>query len=74
MQAGGQPLPIYNVGWCDLGINGRSCRTQFKSAALLPFDIIVGESWLREHRGVLDYANNWLWQKDLQGNLRPFDV
>jgi hypothetical protein len=34
LQAGGQPLPIYNVGWCDLGINCRSCRTQFKSAAL----------------------------------------
>jgi hypothetical protein len=76
LQAGGQPLPIYNVGWCDLGINGRSCRTQFKSAALSPFDIILGESWLREHRGVLDYANNRLWQKDLQGNLRPltFDL
>jgi hypothetical protein len=76
MQAGGQPLPIYNVGWCDLGINCRSCRTQFKSAALSLFDIILGESWLREHRGVLDYADNRLWQKDLQGNLRPltFDL
>jgi hypothetical protein len=76
LQAGGQPLPIYNVGWCYLGINGRSCRTQFKSAALSPFDIILGESWLREHRGVLDYADNRLWQKDLQGNLRPltFDL
>jgi hypothetical protein len=76
LQAGGQPLPIYNVGWCNLGINGRSCRTQLKSAALSPFDIILGESWLREHRGVLDYADNRLWQKDLQGNLRPltFDL
>jgi len=76
LQAGGQPLPIYNVGWCDLGINGRSCRTQFKSTALSPFDLILGESWLREHRGVLDYADNRLWQKDLQGNLRPltFDL
>ena len=52
LQAGGQPLPIYDVGWCDLGINGRSCRTYFKSAALSPFDIILGESWLKEHRGV----------------------
>jgi hypothetical protein len=76
MQAGGQPLPIYNVGWCDLGINGQSCRTQFKSAVLSPFDIILGESWLREHRGVLDYVDNWLWQKDLQGNLQTltFDL
>ena len=23
LQAGGQPLPIYDVGWCDLGINGK---------------------------------------------------
>jgi hypothetical protein len=54
LQAGGLPLPIYDVGWCDLGINGRSCRTYFKSAALSPFDVILGESWLKEHRGVLD--------------------
>ena len=44
VQAGGQPLPIYDVGWCDLGINGQPCRTKFKSAALEPFDIILGES------------------------------
>jgi hypothetical protein len=37
LQAGGQLLPIYDVGWCDLGINGKPCRTQFKSAALSPF-------------------------------------
>jgi hypothetical protein len=41
------------------------------SAALSPFDEILGESWLRAHRGVLDYADNRLWQKDLEGNLRP---
>ena len=39
MQAGCQPLPIYNVGWCDLGINGKSCRTRFKSASVSPFGI-----------------------------------
>ena len=71
VQAGGQPLPIYDVGWCDLGINGQPCRTKFKSAALEPFDIILGESWLREHRGVLDYADNCLWQKDMDGKLSP---
>jgi hypothetical protein len=71
LQAGGQPLPIYDGGWCELGINGRPWRTQFKSSALSPFDIILGESWLKEHRGVLDYADNRLWQKDLKGNLRP---
>ncbi len=64
LQAGSQPLPIYDVGWFDLGINGRSCRTYFKSAALSLFDVILGESWLKEHRGVLDYADNRLWQKD----------
>jgi hypothetical protein len=67
MQAGGQPLPIYDVGWCDLGINGKSCRTRFKSASLSPFDIILGVSWLRDHRGVLDHADNHLWQKDVEG-------
>jgi len=59
------------VGWCDLGINGRSCRTYLKSATLSLFDVILGESWLKEHRGVLDYADNRLWQKDPAGNLRP---
>jgi hypothetical protein len=71
LQAGGQQLPIYDVGWCDLGINRRSCRTYFKSTVLSQFDVILGESWLKEHRGVLDYADNRLWQKDPAGNLRP---
>ena len=71
VQAGGQPLPIYDVGWCDLGINGKACKTRFKSAALEPFDVILGESWLREHRRVLDYADNRLWQKDVDGKLSP---
>jgi len=35
------------------------------------FDIILGESWLREHRVVLDYADNRLWQKGLDGKLLP---
>ena len=70
LQAGGQPMPIYDVGLCDLGINGRSCWTYFNSETLSQFDIILGESWLKEHRGVLDYADNRLWQKDLAGNLR----
>ena len=76
LQAGGQQLPIYDVGWCDLGINGKSCKTKFQSAALSPFDVILGGPWLREHRGVLDYADNRLWQKDAAGNLRPmtFDL
>jgi hypothetical protein len=76
LQADGQPLLIYDVGWCELGINGRPCRTQFKSAALSPFDVILSESWLRENHGVLDYADNSLWQKDMEGNLRPltFDL
>jgi len=38
---------------------------------LEPFDVILGESWLREHRGVLDYADNCLWQKDMDGKLIP---
>jgi hypothetical protein len=39
--------------------------------ALSLFDVILGESWLKEHRWVLDYADNRLWQKDPAGNLRP---
>ena len=76
VQAGGQPLPIYDVGWCELGINGKPCKTRFKSAALSPFDVILGESWLRQHGGVLDYADNTLWQKGAEGNLTPltFDM
>ena len=76
VQAGGQPLPIYDVGWCELGINGKSCRTRFKSATISPFDVILGESWLRQHRGVLDYADNTLWQKGAKGELTPltFDL
>jgi len=68
-----RPFPIYNVGWCDLGINGNPCKTRFKSASLAPFDVILGESSLREHRDVLDYADNRLWQKDLAGNLTPLN-
>lgn len=71
VQAGGQPLPIYDAGWCDLGMNGRPFKTRFKSAALEPFDVILGESWLREHRGVLDYADNCVWQKDMEGKMSP---
>jgi hypothetical protein len=39
------------------------------------FDFL-GKSWLREHRGVLDYADNRLWQKVVGGSLRPltFDL
>ena len=70
-QAGGQPLPIYDVGWCDLTVNGRAHPTRFRSAPIAPYDVILGESWLREHRGVLDYADNMLWQKDREGQLQP---
>ena len=70
-QAGGQPLPIYDVGWCDLTVNGRPHPTRFRSAPIAPYDVILGETWLREHRGVLDYADNMLWQKDRAGRLQP---
>ena len=70
-QAGGQPIPIYDVGWCDLGINGRPHPTRFRAAPISPYDVILGEGWLKEHRGVLDYADNALLQKDQFGALRP---
>ena len=44
--------------------------------AWMCFDIILGEFWLREHRGVLDYADNRLWQKGLDSQQSPmsFDL
>ena len=71
-QAGGQPLPIYDVGWCQLGVNGRAAPTCFKTAPIAPYDVILGEDWMHENRIVLDYADSVMLQKDAVGRLMPF--
>ena len=71
-QAGGQPLPIYDVGWCQLGVNGASTPTCFQTAPIAPYDVILGEDWMHENRIVLDYADSLMLQKSAEGQLMPF--
>jgi len=61
-QADGACLPLIDIGRLDLAVNGEPISHNFLSAPLSHYDIILGESWLRQHRGVLDYAHNDLWQ------------
>ena len=70
-QANGQALPIYDVGWCHLGLNGGLQPTRFHTAAIAPYDVILGEQWLRDNRVVMDYADSSLLCKDATGALRP---
>jgi len=61
-QANGDIQPLSDVGslgWC---INGLPITEKFLSAPLSHYDIILGESWLRHHRGIMDYAHYQLWQ------------
>ena len=60
-QADGACLPLLDIGRLDLTVNGEPISHNFLSAPLTHYDIILGESWLRQHRGVLDYAHNDLW-------------
>ena len=55
-------LPLFNIGRLDLAVNSEPISHNFLSAPLSHYDIILGESWLRQHHGVLDYAHNDLWQ------------
>jgi len=61
-QANGDVLPLSDVGSLELCINGLPITEQFLSAPLSHYDIILGESWLRHHRGIMDYAHDQLWQ------------
>ena len=61
-QANGAILPLSNVGCLQLSINGLLVMESFLSAPLSHYDIILGESWLRHHRGSMDYAHDQLWQ------------
>ena len=42
-------------------VNGLPVTESFLSAPLSHYDIILGESWLRHHRGIMDYAHDQLW-------------
>ena len=68
-QADGSPIPIWNAGRVDMAVNGCVCPETFYIAPIAPFDIIVGESWLYKHRGILDYASDALWTADPAGGL-----
>jgi len=61
-QADGACLQLFNICRVDLAVNGEPISHNFLSAPLSHYDIILCESWLRQHRGVLDYAHNDLWQ------------
>ena len=54
-QAEGAALPIYNVGPLQLAVDGRPTTEMFCAAPIMPYDVILGESWLLRHGGILDY-------------------
>ena len=55
-QAGGAAIPIYDVGPLQLAVNGAPSTEMFCAAPITPYDVILGESWLLKHGGILDYA------------------
>jgi len=61
-QANDEILPLSDVGCLQLSINGLPVTESFVSAPLSHYDIILGESWLRHHRGIMDYVHDQLWQ------------
>ena len=61
-QADGSLLRLYSVGPVELCVNGRPQRTLFHTANFSPYDCILGESWLRQQRGILNYDTGGLWR------------
>jgi len=53
---------LYDVTQLHLGLNGRAVTGNFLSAPLSHYDIILGESWLKEFSGIMDYVHGKLWQ------------
>ena len=66
-QADGKVLPLYDVGNLELAVNGQPVQQKNLSAPLSHYDVILGESWLQEHKGIMDYAHNELWQWSSEG-------
>jgi len=61
-QANSDILPLSDMGSLELCINGLPITKKILSAPLSHYDIILGESWLRHQRGIMDYAHDQLWQ------------
>ena len=60
-QADGSFIPIYSAGRVDMLLNGQVCPEDFYIAPIAPYDVILGENWLFQHRVILDYASNALY-------------
>jgi len=60
-QANSDYLPLYDVGQLDLELNGRVVTGNFLWVPFSHYDIILGESWLKENSGIMDYAHGQLW-------------
>jgi hypothetical protein len=57
-RANGDVLPLSDVCSLELCINDLPITEQFLSAPLSHYDIILGESWLRHNRGIMDYVHD----------------
>ena len=74
-QAGGAALPIYNVGPLQLAVDGRPTTENFCAAPITPYDVILGESWLCRHGGILDYERCQLGRRGvLDGEFHILDL
>ena len=45
--------------------------TRLSRSHCSPYDVILGEQWLRDNRVVMDYADSALLHKDAAGQLHP---
>ena len=73
-QAGGAALPIYDVGPLQLAVDGRPTVEEFCAAPITPYDVILGESWLLKHGGILDYERCQLGRRGvLDGEFHLLD-
>ena len=74
-QSGGAALPIYNIGPLQLAVDGRPTTENFCSAPITPYDVILGESWLCRHGGILDYERCQLGRRGiLDGEFHILDL
>ena len=74
-QAGGAAIPIYDVGPLQLAVNGAPSTEMFCAAPITPYDVILGESWLLKHGGILDYTRCQLGRRGvLDGDFQLLDL
>ena len=68
-------MPIYNVGPLQLAVDGRPTTENFCAAPIMPYDVILGESWLCRHGGILDYERCQLGRRSvLDGEFHILDL